>query len=118
MNSTERTASGATERQLKVLRELGIQPKPTLSRYEAMQIIEENAAAWATLPPTRQQQWFLDQHRLWRTGMTRGQASELIEVIKRQQEHLDEQEGQLGRPIPADRQANGSPLSGSDNPTC
>jgi hypothetical protein len=51
-----------------------------LSRYEAAGLIQLHTptAAWRGEPASDRQKKFLQRHRLWREGLTKGEASELI----------------------------------------
>jgi hypothetical protein len=85
----------ATEQQLACLREMGLNPDRPLSRYEADKLIKENQEAWAKLPPTRYQKGFLVERYLWREGMTRGEATDLIQKVK-----TSSHDDRYGRPDP------------------
>jgi len=76
-------------RQSLILRELLPPGTPTghLTRREAAGLIKLHLpnAAWRALSPTGWQMDFLEKRKLWREGMTRGEASEVIgEVMKKE----------------------------------
>jgi hypothetical protein len=72
----------ATEHQLACLKEMGLNPDRPLSSYDADKLIKGNQEKWAKLPPTRYQKEFLVERYLWRDGITRGEATELIRKVK------------------------------------
>jgi hypothetical protein len=71
-----------TPAQLRVLKEMGIDPSGARSSYEAYLLIRAHYDKWATLPATAKQQWLLRQMGLWKDGMDRGKAADLIARIK------------------------------------
>jgi hypothetical protein len=74
-------------RQSEALKRLLGEDTPTghLSRYEAAGLIRlhDPNAAWRSKPPTAPQEKVLPRHNLWREGLTRGEAAELIADVKR-----------------------------------
>jgi hypothetical protein len=58
-----------------------------LSRWEAAGLIQMHSphAAWRREPPTSRQQEFLQARGLWREGLTRGAASDLITEALREE---------------------------------
>jgi hypothetical protein len=71
-----------TWRQAEALRQLLPEGTPIehLSRWKAAGLIKLHApnAAWRREPPTPWQERFLRLRGLWRDGLTRGEASDLI----------------------------------------
>jgi hypothetical protein len=71
-----------TWRQAEALRRLLPEGTPIghLSRWEAAGLIKMHSphAAWKREPPTDRQEQFLRPRGLWREGLTRGEASDLI----------------------------------------
>jgi hypothetical protein len=72
----------ASPAQLQTLRQMGVQTEGSISSHEADQLIKRNKARWESLPPTDKQAFVLRQRGRWRDGMTRGEATELIERLK------------------------------------
>ena len=58
-----------------------------LSRWEAAGLIRLHSphAAWRREPPTPRQEKFLRRRGLWREGLTRGEASDLIAEALREE---------------------------------
>ena len=73
-----------TWRQAEALRRLLPEGTPIghLNRWEAAGLIKMHSphAAWRREPPTDRQEQFLRPRGLWREGLTRGEASDLIGV--------------------------------------
>lgn len=77
----------ATPKQIELLEQLGFDGS-RLSGREADLLIKQNLHRWSALPPTDKQRFFLISNFAWREGITRGEATELIDKIKRASQHL------------------------------
>jgi hypothetical protein len=72
----------ATPRQLDCLAGLGVYPDGPITRKAASDLIERTISLRRRLPPTPRQESFLRARGLWREGLTRGEASDLIGKVK------------------------------------
>ena len=68
----------ASDAQLNYLRQLGVICETNISQRDASELIEDKKRDRDQLPATDKQKWRLQQANLWREGMTRSKASELI----------------------------------------
>jgi hypothetical protein len=83
-----------TWRQAEELRRLLPEGTPIghLSRYEAAGLIKLHTptAAWRRAVPTARQEEFLRKRGLWRQGLTRGEAADLIgETLEKERSQSD-----------------------------
>ena len=72
----------ASPAQKACLVQLGLAVTDRLNSAEANQLIRAHHDRWARLPATPAQEGFLRRKGLWRPGMGRGAASELIGRLK------------------------------------
>jgi len=86
----------ATPRQIAALCEiLPLEHHANIQRLtadEAHFLLSRNKQLWRNTPVTERQEHYLRSHGLWRDGLTRGTASELIAAAKAQEslpEHLE-----------------------------
>lgn len=71
----------ATEAQKRFLKAMNVYVFPFTTVEQASRLIEENLPRWEKQPATRDQEFILRRKQLWRDGMTRGEAKELIDEL-------------------------------------
>ena len=70
----------ASPAQLDCLSQMGVEYDNGISSAEADRLIKQNKDKWEKLPATAKQRSML-QKGLWKEGMTRGEATKLIEKL-------------------------------------
>jgi hypothetical protein len=73
-----------TAAQVRVLKEMGLDPSSIRTSYDAYLLIRAHYAKWARLPATAKQEWLLRQAGQWKDSMDRGAAADLIARIKQE----------------------------------
>lgn len=73
----------ATEAQKRCLSQMGISFPDDISGRDAFIRILARKDEWANLDPTSCQEYVLRKHGVWRDGIKRGEATDLIGQLKR-----------------------------------
>jgi hypothetical protein len=91
--------SEPTPKQQAFLARHGLQDGPQMDFYDAIHTIGDYVSARRLCAPTAKQERLLRQHGLWKPGLTRGQAFDLIKTILAGERQRQTTVGKMAEPF-------------------